>query len=235
MIQLNIMATYIYESKNVVLLDGKELEITPLKIKYLREFMEVFEGIKTAKDDDESISILAQCTQVCMKQFYPEISKTIENIEDNIDLPTIYEILDTAAGIKISKKSEEPVKQQAVNSGQSWSDLDLAKLESEVFLVGKWKDYDELEKSLSMPEILATIQSKRDLDHEKNKFLAAIQGIDLDKQSGKGQEEWEAMKARVFSGGKTNDGNDVLSLQGPKAQKLGFGIGMGLDYEDLTK
>jgi hypothetical protein len=50
-----------------------------------------------------------------------------------------------------------------------------------------------------------------------------------------GQEEWEAMKARVFSGGKTSDGNDVLSLQGPKAKQLGFGIGMGLDYEDLTK
>jgi hypothetical protein len=24
-------------------------------------------------------------------------------------------------------------------------------------------------------------------------------------------------------------------LQGPNAQKVGFGIGMGLDYEDLTK
>jgi hypothetical protein len=67
--------------------------------------------------------------------------------------------------------------------------------------------------------------------------MAAIQGVDLDKESGKdrGQQEWEDMKARVFSGGQTNDSNDVLSLQGPKAQKMGFGIGMGLDYEDLTK
>jgi hypothetical protein len=43
------------------------------------------------------------------------------------------------------------------------------------------------------------------------------------------------MKARVFSRGQTNDANDVLSLQGPKAKSLGFGIGNGLDYEDLTK
>ena len=43
------------------------------------------------------------------------------------------------------------------------------------------------------------------------------------------------MKARVFSKGKTADGNDILALQGPNAQKAGFGIGMGLDYEDLTK
>jgi hypothetical protein len=235
MIQLNIMATYIYESKKVVLLDGKELEIIPLKIKYLREFMSVFESIKTVKDDDESISILAQCVQVCMKQFYPEISKTVEDVENSIDLPTIYEILDTAAGIKISKKSEQPVKEQAVNSGESWSELDLAKLESEVFLIGQWKDYEDLEISLSMPELIATLESKRDLEHQKNKFLAAIQGINLDENNGKGQQEWESMKARVFSGGATSDGNDVLSLQGPKAKKLGFGIGMGLDYEDLTK
>ncbi len=50
----------------------------------------------------------------------------------------------------------------------------------------------------------------------------------------RGQKEWEDMKARVFSGGQTSDSNDVLSLQGVNAQKAGFGIGMGLDYEDLT-
>jgi hypothetical protein len=42
------------------------------------------------------------------------------------------------------------------------------------------------------------------------------------------------MKARVFSGGATTDSNDILALQGHNAQKAGFGIGMGLDYENLT-
>jgi len=234
MLQLKIMATYIYQSKNITLLDGKEIEITPLKIKYLREFMEVFEGVKNAKDDDESISVLAKCVQVCMKQFYPKISKQLSDIEDNIDLPTIYEVVDIAAGIKINKKSEEPVKEQATSGGQSWSELDLAKLEAEVFLIGIWKDYQELEMSLSMPELIATLGSRRELEYEEKKFLAAIQGIDLEAQNGKGQDEWESMKARVFSGGATSDSNDVLSLQGQNARKAGFGIGMGLDYENLT-
>ena len=229
------MATYIYQSKNVTLLDGKELEITPLKIKYLREFMEIFEGVKDAKTDDESIMVLTQCVQTCMKQFYPKVSKKLSDVEDVVDLPTLYTIIDIAAGIKINKQSEEPVKDQATNSGQTWSELDLAKLESEVFLVGIWKDYQDLELSLSMPELVATLGSRRELDYEEKKFLAAIQGINLDEQNGKGQSEWEDMKARVFSGGATSDSNDVLSLQGPKARQLGFGIGMGLDYEDLTK
>ena len=234
MLQLKIMATYIYQSKNITLLDGKEIQIIPLKIKYLREFMEVFEGVKDAKDDDESISVLAKCVQVCMKQFYPEISNKISDVEDTVDLPMIYEIVDIAAGIKINKQSEEPVKEQATNGGQSWSDLDLAKLESEVFLIGIWKDYQELEMSLSMPELIATLGSRRELEYEEKKFLAAIQGINLDEEGGKGQSEWEDMKARVFSGGATSDANDVLSLQGPKANQVGFGIGMGLDYENLT-
>jgi hypothetical protein len=82
---------------------------------------------------------------------------------------------------------------------------------------------------------VATIGSIRDLDYQEKKFLAAIQGVDLDGETNKdrGQKEWEDMKARVFSKGQTSDSNDVLSLQGVNAQKAGFGIGMGLDYENL--
>jgi len=231
------MATTIYNTQTIYLFDGTELEIIPLKIKYLREFMQTFQNIKNTKNDDEAIQVLVECVRICMKQYYPSISNTVEQIEDNIDMPTIYKILDTSAGIRINKKSEAPVKDQAIDSGQTWDDLDLAKLESEVFLLGIWKDYQELETSLSMPELMATLEVSRELDYTEKKFLAAIQGVDLDKnsESGRGQKEWEDMKARVFSKGQSNDSNDILSLQGPTAQKAGFGIGMGLDYEDLTK
>ena len=227
------MATTIYPSKEIELFDGELLEIIPLKIKYLREFMDSFDNIKNAKSDDESIAVLVECVRICMKQYYPKISKNVEDVEDNFDMPAIYEILDIAAGIKINKKSEEPVKDQAEKSGETWETLDLAKLESEVFLLGIWKDYQELEISLSMPELLATLEVSRELDYSEKKFLAAIQGVDIEQDSKKGQQEWEDMKARVFSNGQTSDSNDVLSLQGPKAKQLGFGIGMGLDYENL--
>jgi hypothetical protein len=231
------MATNIYNTQIIELFDGTELEIIPLKIKYLREFMTAFDDIKRSKDDDAAIEVLVECTRICMKQYYPEISNTVDQIEDNVDMPTVYKILDVAAGIKINKTSEEPVKEQAEKSGETWETLDLAKLESEVFILGIWKDYQELEKSMSMPELLATLEISRELDYSEKKFMAAIQGVDLEAQSqpDRGQQEWENMKARVFSRGQTNDANDVLSLQGPKAKSLGFGIGNGLDYEDLTK
>jgi hypothetical protein len=231
------MATTVYKNKIIKLVDGTELEIVPLKIKYLREFMEAFEYVKTAKNDDEAIDFLVECVRITMKQYYPDIKLTKSDVEDSLDMPTIYAVLDISAGIKINQKSEETVKDQATDSGSPWSELDLAKIESEVFLLGIWKDYRELEESLSMPELIATLSSRRELDYQEKKFLAAIQGVDLDKQSGseRGQKEWEDMKARVFSQGKTKDSNDILALQGQNAKSAGFGIGMGLDYEDLTK
>jgi len=234
MLELKYMATKIYTNKIIKLIDGTELEAMPLKIKYLREFMDAFQIVQTAKNDDDAIDLLVECVRIAMKQYYPAISRSTEDIEDNIDLPNIYETLDIAGGIKIKANSEETVKTQASESGVTWDTLDLAKLESEVFLLGIWKDYRELELSLSMPELLATLASKRELDYEEKKFLAAIQGVDLDAENGsdKGQKEWEDMKARVFSGGTTSDSNDVLALQGVNAQKAGFGIGLGLDYED---
>lgn len=227
------MASQLYESGTVHLVDGTELYVTPLKIKYLRAFMEKFEDVKTAKNDEMAIRELIECVLITMKQYCPEI-KTVEQLEDVIDLPAIYEIIDLAAGIKLNDKTPEPVTKQASEGGTTWDTLDLAKLESEVFLVGIWKDYEDLETSLSLPELLATLNSKRDAEYSEKKFLAAIQGVDLDKESGK-TDAWEAMKAKVFSRGKTSDPNDVTALQGINAQKAGFGIGMGLDYVDLTK
>lgn len=224
------MATKIYETATINLIDGTEITIMPLKLKYLRQFMLKFDNMKNTEDDYEAISELSECATIAMKQFYPKI-KTVEDLEDNVDINTIYKIIDIAAGIKVNPKEQKEVREQATESGSTWDDLDLAKIESEVFLLGIWKDYEELESSMSMPEILSTLGSKRELDHEEKKFMAAIQGIDLEKENGtKEVDPWEAMKARVFSNGQTEDPNDILSYQGVNAAKAGFGIGMGLEY-----
>lgn len=204
---------------------------------YLREFMSIFEQIHKSTDDDESMSILSECIAIAMKQYLPERVYTLQDVEDNMNMPIINEILDISANIIINQKSDAPVKDQAEKSGETWEELDLAALESELFLLGIWKDYEDLEKSLSLPELIATLEAKREADYEQKKFLAAIEGINLE-ESGKevkGQQEWENLKARVFSRGQTSDGNDVVALQGQNAINAGFGIGMGLDYEDLRK
>jgi hypothetical protein len=231
------MASKIYDSAHIYTVDNKEIYITPLKIIYLREFMDAFEYVKEAASDSEAISKIVECVRIAMKQYEPSIN-TQELIEDNFDLPTIYKVLDIAAGIKMDAKNEDtPVSNQASESGATWEKLDLARLESEAFLLGIWKDFEELESCMSMPELVAILETQRENDYNEKKFFAAIQGVDLDKQVGKGsgQDAWERMKAKVFSGGKAKDPNDITALQGINAQRAGFGIGMGLSYTDLTK
>jgi hypothetical protein len=227
------MATKIYDRDTILLMDDREIEISPLKIKYLREFLDAFEFVKTATSEDEAIFFLSECARISMKQYCPELSKSHMDLEDNVDLDSIYKIIDIAAGIKVKPDAEESIKKQATDSGSSWDTLDLASLEAEVFLIGIWKDYEELELCLSMPELIATLERKRDLDYQDKKFQASIQGVDLDKNNSNTTNAWEDMKARVFSGGQAKDANDIVGLQGINAQKAGFGIGMGLEYEKI--
>jgi hypothetical protein len=226
------MANTIYETATIELVDGTQVYLSPLKIKHMRDFMKEFETVKSSQTDDEAISHLVRCVTIAMRQYYPQI-RTEEQLEDSVDLKTIYKILEVAAGITFGKQDKDVAKQASDQKSNSWSDLDLARLESEVFLLGIWKDYDELESSLSMPELTAVLNAKREADYDHKKFLAAIQGIDLEKNAGGKQDAWEEMKARVFSGGQATNSDDVVSLQGINAQKAGFGIGMGLDYESL--
>ena len=229
------MATKIYESTIIETVYGQKIYITPLKIKYLRQFMDTFDSVKTSQDSDELLNNILECTVVTMQQYAPEIN-SVEKVEDSFDIKTIYKILDIAAGIKMdpekqeSQEQQKEIKKEDVKQTSTWDTMDLAKLEAEVFQLGIWKDYDELESSLSMSEITATLEAKREQDYADKKFFAAIQGVDLDKQTQK-DDPWERMKARVFSGGATEDPNDILSLQGVNAAKAGFGIGAGLSYE----
>ena len=232
--KIKIMATAIYKTANIYLIDGTEVFISPLKIKYLKEFMNVFSLIKESTDEDNLMSILLECTRVCMKQHYPSIATSIDVLEDNIDINTMHTILDICAGVKLNSEKDSLSEQAMSNTNNTtWEDLDLAKIEAEVFMLGKWKNFDELEESLCMAEMSEILNSKRELDFEEKKFFAAIQGVDLEKDSNRGQKEWEDMKARVFSRGKATDSRDILALQGENAKKAGFGIGLGLDYEDL--
>jgi hypothetical protein len=83
-----------------------------------------------------------------------------------------------------------------------------------------------------MPELVAILEAKNNQDYENRKFMAALQGVDLDSSSS--ENKWEEMKARVYSNGATSNPNDILALQGAAAARAGFGIGQGLDYEVIN-
>ena len=93
------MATTVNEEKKVKLLDGQEIEIRPLKISLLRPFLKKFQAIQDVSEDNEkSMNLLMECVQIAMQQFKPELAGDAKALEDLLDLPTVYKIVEEASG-----------------------------------------------------------------------------------------------------------------------------------------
>ena len=96
------MATNTYEEVELVLLDGTKIKARPLKISLLRAFMKKFaELAEVAEDNDKSTTVLIECVQIAMKQNKQEIADDTKKLEDNIDLPTVYKVIESASGVKL--------------------------------------------------------------------------------------------------------------------------------------
>jgi hypothetical protein len=98
------MSTNKDEKKTLSLIDGTTFSVSPLKISLLRPFMAKFANVAEVADDNEkSIDILMECVQIAMKQYKPELSEDLSKLEDNIDLPTVYKIVEAASGINLAE------------------------------------------------------------------------------------------------------------------------------------
>ena len=70
-----------------------------------------------------------------------------------------------------------------------------------MFLLGRWRDFQELEESLSLPELTAVLSSIREKEQREQKFQAALQGVDLDAGSKEDAAmAFERVKAEVLNG-----------------------------------
>jgi hypothetical protein len=79
-----------------------------------------------------------------------------------------------------------------------------------------------------MPELIQTLQAMQKVEHEKRKFHAGLQGINLEEENNKEGASFDDVRRKAL--GINVSADDVVSLQGPLASEAGFGIGMGLGY-----
>jgi hypothetical protein len=99
------MAVTINEEKELTLLDGTTIKVRPLKISLLRQFMEKFDEIaKVAEDNNKSMTILMDCVLIAMKQYNADLAD-LAKLEDLLDLPTVYAIINEASGIDLTGAS----------------------------------------------------------------------------------------------------------------------------------
>ena len=78
--------------------------------------------------------------------------------------------------------------------------------------------------------MVQTFKSMQKTEEEKRKFLASIQGVELNVSSNENEEgsSFEDIQRRAL--GINTSADDVVSLQGSFAAQAGFGIGAGLGY-----
>jgi hypothetical protein len=96
------MSITVNEEQTLSLLDGTTFNVKPLKISLLREFMKKFDGIaEVSADNDKSMDLLVACVQIAMRQYKPEVAEDVKELEDLLDLPTVYKVIEAASGIKL--------------------------------------------------------------------------------------------------------------------------------------
>jgi DNA-binding protein H-NS len=97
------MATTVHEGEELVLMDGSKIKVRPLKISLLRPFMSKFEQVAAvAEDNEKSMTLLIECVQIAMQQYKPELAKDINALEEIMDLPTVYKVIEAASGVKLT-------------------------------------------------------------------------------------------------------------------------------------
>jgi hypothetical protein len=98
------MATTVHEANTIVLLDETEIKLRPLKISLLREFMAEFGKIDdVSEDNDKSMDVLMKCVEIAMKQYAPTLDAS--GLEEILDLPTVYKIVEAASGAQLNEVS----------------------------------------------------------------------------------------------------------------------------------
>ena len=96
------MATKVYETVELELLDGRSITVKPLNLKNLRAVMKEWQKASEVKSEDEFLDVLIQCTAIAFRQFAPDLAETKEELEEAVDLQTMYKILEVAADIKLN-------------------------------------------------------------------------------------------------------------------------------------
>lgn len=89
-------------------------------------------------------------------------------------------------------------------------------------LLGIWKNIDELEESISLPELMSIVESSREKELRDRRFAAALKGINLDEQSGSSaKDRVEEMKRKAEAMQSNNISEDQFEFDE-----------LGLDFEE---
>lgn len=114
------MASEVYTTEEIKLLDGTEVTLKPLAIRPLRKFMRIWndflaeirenaekpteEQVSDSDIGDRQFDVFAQMCMLCLSELRKDRSEDefLEYIEGVLDEQTIYRVLDKCGGLKLN-------------------------------------------------------------------------------------------------------------------------------------
>src|SRR5688572_20689315 len=97
------MATKVFDTVELELQDGTVVKLKPLNIKGLRKFMEVV-GEMDGKEESESLDAMVTACGIALEWEAPELVADRDKLEEALDVPTMWKIVEIAGGIKQTPK-----------------------------------------------------------------------------------------------------------------------------------
>jgi hypothetical protein len=96
------MATKVSKEEDIELQDGTVVEIKPLNIKSLRKFMEVVKVLEDEEaDDNQTFDAMVEACAIPIGRANKELGEDRDALEEVLDVPTMWKILEVAGGIKV--------------------------------------------------------------------------------------------------------------------------------------
>ena len=99
------MATSVYDVEELTLQDGKSYEFKPLNLKLLKKFMTAFDNIGEPSSQSEGLEQLRDLTAICLEAVDKELAGDTERLDEILDTPTMYRIIEISTGIKLNDEN----------------------------------------------------------------------------------------------------------------------------------
>ena len=105
------MASQVFKTETITLMSGREIELKPLNIKGVRKFQQKLKDYNKALEEaakqgemqeDQFIDNFVEMTQVCLARLAPDLADSKELIEEELDIDTIFKILEVCAGMNFN-------------------------------------------------------------------------------------------------------------------------------------
>lgn len=100
------MANTVYDIEEVQLQDGTVVTLKPLPISSLRKFMKGFEDLGATKEESENLDVMVNLCKIALDKLSPGTFDTLEALEDVLDMPTIWKIIEVCGGIKMGDPNQ---------------------------------------------------------------------------------------------------------------------------------